>query len=227
LLLDLSPLQTWNLFDIEGFTDDTRRCGTRRVAKPRRGSLRIRRMYRGNAVPASQEPHIAEPRAYLERLQDEGLVNSDLLRIYVAGVIFGRAADRIFDARYLRELGISNREFEALISIFIWGRKYQNQGVLADHLGMSPAGVSALVDRLEGRGLVTRALEPTDARARLVVLTADGFALADAGLRIQLEWINETIGSALTAAQAGMLEELLVQVLQVVNPSYAPPPVGG
>lgn len=163
--------------------------------------------------------------SYLEGLRDEGLLKPDLLKIYVAGVIFGRAADRVFDAQYLRGLGISNREFEALITLYVWGSKYRKPGALADFLGISASGTTALVDRLEARGLIERALDPTDGRARLVHPTGEGLRLADAGLRIQLEWINETIGGALTPAQELMLKELLHQVLRAINPAYESPPV--
>jgi len=167
----------------------------------------------------------ASGHAYLESLRAGGLLRPNLLKIYVASIILGRAADRVFDTAYLRTLGISNREFESLITMFVWGHKYRKPGALAGFLGMSPAGITSLVDRLEQRGLVKRELDPADARVRLITPTDRGLELADAGLRLQLEWINETIGAALTEAQAAMLEELLYNVLQKVNPGYEPPPV--
>ncbi len=163
--------------------------------------------------------------SYLEGLRDEGLLKPDLLKIYVAGVIFGRAADRVFDTEYLRELGVSNREFEALIALYVWGSKYRKPGTLADFLGISASGMTTLVDRLEARGLVERAPDPIDGRARLINPTKKGVRLADSGLRIQLEWINETIGSALSPGQELMLKELLHQILRAINPDYESPPV--
>jgi DNA-binding MarR family transcriptional regulator len=176
-------------------------------------------------VPGSDRLDHRAGATYLEGLVAEGLLRPGLLRIYVAGVIFGRAADRVFDEEYLRELGVSNREFEALITLFVWGAKYRKPGALADFLGMSASGVTALVDRLEARGLVERALDPTDGRGRLVHPTEKGLRLADAGLRIQLKWINDTLGEALTPAQELTLEELLVRVLVEINPTYEAPPV--
>ncbi len=176
-------------------------------------------------VPGSDRLDHRAGEAYLEGLIADGLLKPGLLKIYVAGVIFGRATDRVFDEEYLRELGVSNREFEALITLFVWGAKYRKPGTLADFLGISASGMTSLVDRLEALGLVERAIDPTDGRARLVHPTKDGLRLADAGLRIQLTWINETIGEALTPAQALMLEELLHQVLGAINPAYQPPPV--
>lgn len=162
---------------------------------------------------------------YLEGLREEGLLRPDLLKIYVAGVIFGRAADRVFDTAYLRELGVSNREFEALITLHVWGSKYRQPGALSDFLGMSPSGMTALVDRLEARGLVEQAINPTDGRARLVHPTEEGYRVADSGLRIQLEWITETIGTALSPGEQSMLKELLHKVLRAINPGYESPPV--
>jgi DNA-binding MarR family transcriptional regulator len=176
-------------------------------------------------VPGSNRLDHRAGEAYLEELLAEGLLQPDLLKIYVAGVIFGRAADRVFDEEYLRELGVSNREFEALITLFVWGAKYRKPGTLADFLGMSASGITALVERLEARGLVERALDPTDGRARLIHPTEEGLRLADAGLRIQLKWINDTIGEALTPAQVLMLEELLVRVVVEINPTYEAPPI--
>jgi DNA-binding MarR family transcriptional regulator len=177
------------------------------------------------SVPGSDRLDHRAGETYLKELVADGLLKPGLLKIYVAGVIFGRAADRVFDEEYLRELDVSNREFEALITLFVWGAKYRKPGSLADFLGISASGMTALVDRLEARGLVERALDPTDGRARLVHPTEEGLRLADSGLRIQLRWINETIGEALTPAQALMLEELLHQVLVAINPIYEPPPV--
>ncbi|HEY4224253.1 MAG TPA: MarR family transcriptional regulator [Pseudolysinimonas sp.] len=45
---------------------------------------------------------------------------------------------------------------------------------LADRLGVSQQAVAELIDELEGRGYVERHPDPTDRRARLVVLTAKG-----------------------------------------------------
>ena len=51
---------------------------------------------------------------------------------------------------------------------------------LADSAGMSKQAMAALVDQCAAWGLVTRAPDPHDARARRVVFTADGLAWLDA-----------------------------------------------
>ncbi|WP_076262894.1 MarR family winged helix-turn-helix transcriptional regulator [Intrasporangium flavum] len=47
-------------------------------------------------------------------------------------------------------------------------------GVVADHLRIAPRSVTDVVDRLEQRGLVTRAPDPADRRALTVSLTDRG-----------------------------------------------------
>jgi DNA-binding MarR family transcriptional regulator len=47
---------------------------------------------------------------------------------------------------------------------------------IADHLGVTKQAASQLVDELIGKGYVARRPHPTDARARLVVLTDRGWA---------------------------------------------------
>lgn len=50
---------------------------------------------------------------------------------------------------------------------------------LAEHLGMSRAGVSKTLAKLERRGLIARAQNPTDRRSALVDMTAAGARLID------------------------------------------------
>lgn len=47
-------------------------------------------------------------------------------------------------------------------------------GVVAEHLRIAPRSATDVVDRLESRGLVTRAPDPADRRAMTVVLTDEG-----------------------------------------------------
>jgi len=56
---------------------------------------------------------------------------------------------------------------------------------LADTASMSLSSMQELVDDLEGRGIVKRQADPSDGRAKLIVLTDEGrAALAPAGLII-------------------------------------------
>ncbi|MFD3459392.1 MarR family winged helix-turn-helix transcriptional regulator [Nocardia fluminea] len=50
---------------------------------------------------------------------------------------------------------------------------------LAEHLGMSRAGVGKTLTKLERRGLITRTQNPTDRRSTLISLTPAGIDLID------------------------------------------------
>lgn len=61
---------------------------------------------------------------------------------------------------------------------------------LADGLDLSARNLTAVADSLEGEGLVRRVAHPTDRRATLLELTADGIAAADASLTPRLTQIS-------------------------------------
>jgi DNA-binding MarR family transcriptional regulator len=76
------------------------------------------------------------------------------------------------------------------------------QRELADELSCTPRHVTALVDALEARRLVQRAPHPTDRRATLVSLAADGLA-ATARMRSERELGAQAL---LAGADATQLE---------------------
>jgi DNA-binding MarR family transcriptional regulator len=86
---------------------------------------------------------------------------------------------------FLRELGLSFSEWSALHSCSLGPVR---GGELADATGLTSAGVTDLVDRLEGRGLVRRLRDPDDRRAIRIELT-------DAGRRLTIN--NRRVGAAL------------------------------
>ena len=58
---------------------------------------------------------------------------------------------------------------------------------LADDVGLDPSQIVALVDDLEGRGLVMRTLDPNDRRNKLIVATDDGRDLCEQARRRSTE----------------------------------------
>lgn len=58
---------------------------------------------------------------------------------------------------------------------------------LAEHLGMSRAGVGKTLTKLERRGLLTRTQNPTDRRSTLIRLTPAGVGLIDEVFPRELE----------------------------------------
>jgi len=87
--------------------------------------------------------------------------------------------DLVLDNQRRREVsdatGLSFGKVRALRRI---AKRPMTMGELATLLGVDPPNLTAVVDDLERAGLVERQAHATDRRAKLVVATADGAALA-------------------------------------------------
>lgn len=72
----------------------------------------------------------------------------------------------------VRVLGVNQTDRRALELIILAGEKSMTPGILADRLGLTAAGTTIVLNRLEKMGYVSRSLHPTD-RRRVIVLATD------------------------------------------------------
>lgn len=72
----------------------------------------------------------------------------------------------------LRESGISHARMRLLGALYFGGSRIMSG--LSEELGVTRRNVTALVDALEGEELVRRSPHPTDRRATVIELTANG-----------------------------------------------------
>lgn len=72
----------------------------------------------------------------------------------------------------VRVLGVNQTDRRALELILLAGEKFTTPRILADRLGLTAAGTTIVLNRLEKLGYVTRTLHPTD-RRRVIVLATD------------------------------------------------------
>jgi DNA-binding MarR family transcriptional regulator len=85
---------------------------------------------------------------------------------------------------------------------------------LASRANITPQAMGELVDELEELGYLTRQPDPTDRRAKLIVLTAEGRAAVEAGKQTILgleSRITEILGARGHRALRTMLTKLLIQ----------------
>jgi len=82
----------------------------------------------------------------------------------------------------LAPLGLKVRGYSVL-ALVCDERDGVTQRRLADDVGLDPSQIVALVDDLEGRGLVVRTPDPNDRRNKLIVATDDGRDLCEQGRR--------------------------------------------
>ena len=92
---------------------------------------------------------------------------------------------------------------------------------LADHLRISTASTSKLIDRLAAVGHVERRPHPTDRRARIVVLT-------DHSRRMFHEHVGAHLGAMRAIAseyddqQLGVVAEFMARIAHAIDPTAAP-----
>ncbi len=100
----------------------------------------------------------------------------------------------------MRMLGVNHTDLRALLHILLTGEKATTPGLLADRLGLTAAGTTIVLNRLEKLRYVSRSLHPTDHR-RVVVLATDLAArriselvspLLDQGGKMLLSYYNAT-----------------------------------
>ncbi|MCV7065667.1 MarR family transcriptional regulator [Mycolicibacterium farcinogenes] len=71
----------------------------------------------------------------------------------------------------VRVLGVNQTDRRALELVLLADEKTMTPGLLADRLGLTAAGTTIVLNRLENLGYVSRSLDPTDRRRVIVVAT--------------------------------------------------------
>lgn len=89
--------------------------------------------------------------------------------------------------RYARESGLSMSQFGVLFHL---SRK-RSCGVtdLGDHLGVTSAAASQMLERLVQQGLILRSEDPNDRRVKQIVLTDKGYQVLEEGLHARQDWL--------------------------------------
>ena len=105
--------------------------------------------------------------------------------------------------------GVPLTWFEALLRI---GRSPDGElaaGELSRQIALTSGGVTRLVDRLAGAGLVERRPSATDRRSQLISLTPDGRAVLERACAVHLRGLEEHVFSRLTERDVRDLARVL------------------
>jgi DNA-binding MarR family transcriptional regulator len=86
-----------------------------------------------------------------------------------------------------------------------------NQQALIDLLGVDPSAVVAVLNELEGLGLVSRQRDPADRRRHIVAITEEGAGTLR-GVESVLDQADHDLFGALSPAEREQLERLLAKV---------------
>ncbi len=115
-----------------------------------------------------------------------------------------------YDHRFA-ELDLNLSQAMLLAYVAEFGEETQSR--IADRLGIGRAATGNIVDNLEKRGLVQRQPDPDDRRVWLVAVTADGKALADRVIEIDIVF-RADLRKGISRAERQQLSSLLLRVQQ-------------
>ena len=135
--------------------------------------------------------------------------------------VFMRGSMRHFLC-YARESGLSMSQLGALLHLHHAG----SSGVtdIGDHLGVTSAAASQMLDRLVRQGLILRLEDPSDRRVKQVVLTEKGLRVIQEGMRARQQWLVDlagTMSSPEKEAVTAALDVLTERASQLVQPVEA------
>jgi DNA-binding MarR family transcriptional regulator len=127
----------------------------------------------------------------------------------------------VVDAVFARHQ-LSGADFDVLSTLRRSGSPYVLMpSQLSSALLMSRTGMTGRLDRLEGRGLIERTLDPADRRSFRITLTVRGLALIDRVLEDHAANLAK-IMSPMTQRQIAVLEAELKNLLHAVSTPVLP-----
>ena len=91
--------------------------------------------------------------------------------------------------QYARKSGLSMSQLGALFHLNSMG----TSGVtdLGDHLGVTSAAASQMLDRLVQQGLIQRSEDPHDRRVKQIDLTDEGYRVLEESVRARQSWLAD------------------------------------
>jgi DNA-binding MarR family transcriptional regulator len=116
--------------------------------------------------------------------------------------------------RYARESGFSMSHVGAMFHIHNIG----SCGVtdLGDHLGVTSAAASQMLERLVQQGLILRLEDPNDRRVKQIVLTDKGHQVLEEGIRARQSWLDD-LAKSLSDSEKETIMPALITLIDKVN----------
>ncbi len=134
------------------------------------------------------------------------------------GLLRGHAAaTRCFSALLQRQHGLSLSEYEVLLRLFRAPEHRLKRVELVEQVLLTPSGITRLLARLEGAGLVEKAHCETDARVTYAVLTRNGIRKLRAATRSHTAEIESVLGSQFSDKELRALGDLLARLPAAVE----------
>ena len=116
----------------------------------------------------------------------------------------------IYNVQLMQEYDLSFTHLNSLFYIHRAG--CTNIHCLAEHLGVTKAAVSQMIDRLVDSGLISRQEAPSDRRSKLICLSETGESPVQKAFQARQKWIPN-LAASLTESQ----QEQACQIFETVN----------
>lgn len=120
--------------------------------------------------------------------------------------------------RYVRDNGLSR----SMLGTLYFLNHHGNAGVsdLGEHLGVSSAGASQMVERLVEDGLIQRVEDPDDRRMKRISLTAKGLKVMNDSVNARLGWIEKLTNALAPDEQKQIMDanQLLIDKVRELYP---------
>lgn len=116
----------------------------------------------------------------------------------------------IYSMQFMQEHDLSFTHLNSLL--FIHRAGCTNIQCLADHLGVTKAAVSQMVDRLVESGIISREEDPIDRRSKLICLSETGVSLVQKAFLTRRKWVPD-----LAASLTDLQQEQACQIFEIIN----------
>src|SRR5574341_152674 len=121
--------------------------------------------------------------------------------------VFMRRSMRDFK-RFMDDSGLSPSQINALMRLHYRGKCGVSD--IGEHLGVTNAAASQMVDRMVQLGLFTRSEDSDDRRVRQISLTQEGRALVEAGVEARRRWMEELTTTLTLEEQEAIVAALVI-----------------
>jgi DNA-binding MarR family transcriptional regulator len=122
------------------------------------------------------------------------------------------------DAQMQRDAGISHFEYLVLSGLSMMPERTQRMSDLAVYTASTLSRLSNVVARLEKRGWVRRAPDPTDGRYTLATLTDEGWITVTTNAPAHVDEVRRLVFDPLTKAQQQQLGRIAQRILNAIDP---------
>jgi DNA-binding MarR family transcriptional regulator len=121
--------------------------------------------------------------------------------------------------RYARENGLSMSHLGAILHVHRIGCCGVTE--IGDHLGVTSAAASQMLDRLVQQGLVQRSEDPVDRRVKRIVLTEKGQRMFKEGLQARQSWLDDLAGTLSDQEKDLITSAFQILILKASRLSYS------